>query len=121
MLHKLESGQYQDEQRGFTGHGPHRDDIRISLNGNNADSSASRGEMRTILLALKVIELKLLEEDRGAKPLLLMDDVFSELDGSRRKALTEAIKGYQTFITTTDADVVVQHFTETCNIIPTNR
>jgi DNA replication and repair protein RecF len=91
------------------------------LNGHDADNTASRGEMRTLLLALKVIELRLLEEDRGIKPLLLMDDVFSELDGSRRKALTEAIKGYQTFITTTDADVVVQHFTETCHIIPTNR
>jgi DNA replication and repair protein RecF len=67
---------------------------------------------------LKIIELKLLEEDRGIKPLLLMDDVFSELDGSRRKALTKTIKGYQTFITTTDADLVVHHFTETCHVIP---
>jgi recombinational DNA repair ATPase RecF len=49
---------------------------------------------------------------------LLLDDVFSELDGSRRRALTEVISGYQTFITTTDADVVVQHFMEACNIIP---
>jgi DNA replication and repair protein RecF len=121
LLHKLETGQDTDQRRGFTGHGPHRDDIRISLNGHDADTTASRGEMRTLLLALKVIELKLLEEDRGVKPLLLMDDVFSELDGSRRKALTEAIKGYQTFITTTDADVVIQHFTETCHIIPTTK
>lgn len=121
LLHKLESSQSLDERRGFTGHGPHRDDIRVGLNGHDADNTASRGEMRTLLLALKVIELRLLEEDRGIKPLLLMDDVFSELDGSRRKALTEAIKGYQTFITTTDADVVVQHFTETCHIIPTNK
>lgn len=121
LLHKLEAGQQLDERRGFTGHGPHRDDIRISLNDHDADNTASRGEMRTLMLALKVIELRLLEEDRGIKPLLLMDDVFSELDGSRRKALTEFIKGYQTFITTTDADVVVQNFTETCNIIPTNQ
>jgi DNA replication and repair protein RecF len=118
MLHKLESGQELDERRGFTGHGPHRDDIRISLDGHDAETSASRGEMRTLLLALKIIELKLLEEDRRIKPLLLMDDVFSELDGSRRKALTKTIKGYQTFITTTDADLVVHHFTETCHVIP---
>ncbi|MBA3758261.1 DNA replication/repair protein RecF [Candidatus Saccharibacteria bacterium] len=121
LLHKLESGQQLDERRGFTGHGPHRDDFRVNLNGHDADHSASRGEIRTLLLALKTIELQLLEEDRGAKPLLLMDDVFSELDGSRRKALTEAIKGYQTFLTTTDADVVIQHFTETCHIIPTSQ
>lgn len=121
LLHKLESGQEQDQRRGYTGHGPHRDDMIVNLNGHQADTTASRGEMRTLLLVLKTIELKLLEEDRGIKPLLLMDDVFSELDGSRRKALTEAIKGYQTFITTTDADVVIQHFTETCHIIPTTK
>jgi DNA replication and repair protein RecF len=119
LLHKLESNQSVDEQRGFTGHGPHRDDITVNINGHDADTSASRGEVRTLLLTLKIIELKLLEEDRNQKPILLLDDVFSELDGSRRKALTETIKGYQTFITTTDADVVVRHFTETCHIIPT--
>lgn len=121
LLQKLETGQSVDERRGFTGHGPHRDDLLIRLNGHNASSTASRGEMRTLLLALKIIELKLLQEDRGTAPLLLMDDVFSELDGSRRRALTDAIKGYQTFITTTDADVVIQHFTETCHIIPTTK
>jgi len=120
LLNKLETHLASDQRRGFTSNGPHRDDMKISLNGHDASTSASRGEMRTLLLALKVIELKLLEEDRNTKPLLLMDDVFSELDGSRRKALTEAIKGYQTFITTTDADVVIQHFTETCHIIPTS-
>lgn len=120
LLQKLESHHYSDQRRGFTGNGPHRDDMRIILNSHDAGSSASRGEMRTLLLALKVIELKLLEEDRGIKPLLLMDDVFSELDGSRRKALTESIAGYQTFITTTDADLVIHHFTETCHIIPTS-
>ena len=62
-------------------------------------------------------ELQLLEELRAARPLLLLDDVFSELDGARRQALTRAMKGYQTFITTTDADVVVQHFLGQCNII----
>lgn len=120
LLHKLEASQQIDERRGFTGHGPHRDDMVIKLGGHPAGVTASRGEMRTILLALKVIELKLLEEDSGTKPILLMDDVFSELDGSRRKALTESIKGYQTFITTTDADVVINHFTN-CHIIPTSK
>jgi DNA replication and repair protein RecF len=120
LLHKLEAHYESDQRRGFTANGPHRDDMRIILNSHDAGSSASRGEMRTLLLALKVIELKLLEEDRSVKPLLLMDDVFSELDGSRRKALTESISGYQTFITTTDADLVIHHFTETCHIIPTS-
>jgi DNA replication and repair protein RecF len=117
LLHKLEAGQALDLARGFTGHGPHRDDLVISLNGHPAEETASRGETRTLLLALKILELQQLERLRETKPLLLLDDVFSELDGARRKALTEALAGYQTFITTTDADVVIQHFMDNCNII----
>lgn len=118
LLKKLETNLESDQRRGFTTHGPHRDDLRVILNGHAAEVSASRGETRTLVLALKVIELQLLENHRAAKPLLLLDDVFSELDGARRKALTSTIRGYQTFITTTDADVVIQNFTETCHIIP---
>ena len=70
------------------------------------------------MLALKIIELKLIEELRGQPPLLLLDDVFSELDGKRRHALTDYLAPYQTFITTTDADAVVGHFTETSTVIP---
>jgi DNA replication and repair protein RecF len=118
LLHKLEQSQARDYQRGFTGYGPHRDDLVIYMDGKPAEQTASRGETRTLLLALKLIELKLIESVRGSKPLLLLDDVFSELDGSRRKALTEVISDYQTFITTTDADVVIQHFMDKCHIIP---
>jgi len=67
---------------------------------------------------LKVMELQLIEQARSVKPLLLLDDVFSELDGARRQALTAYLQDYQTFITTTDADVVVQHFMDRCTIIP---
>jgi DNA replication and repair protein RecF len=69
-------------------------------------------------LALKILELELLREARDQTPLLLLDDVFSELDGTRRRALTSYLESYQTFITTTDADVVVKHFTEIARIIP---
>ncbi len=118
MLHTLEARQAVDIERGFTTVGPHREDISITLDNRYATEVASRGETRTVLLGLKIIELQLLEESRGSKPILLLDDVFSELDGKRRKSLTEVISGYQTFITTTDADVVVQHFMNNCNIIP---
>ncbi|MDB5168794.1 MAG: replication and repair protein RecF [Candidatus Saccharibacteria bacterium] len=117
MLKKLQDSLELDQQRGFTATGPHREDLVITFDGHPASETASRGEARTTVLALKVIELELLAEARGITPLLLLDDVFSELDGVRRKALTEHLKNYQTFITTTDADVVVQHFTETCTII----
>ena len=118
FLHILERQQELDIARGFTGSGPHRDDVIISLNNQPAQQTASRGETRSIALTLKIIELRLVEQVLGQKPILLLDDVFSELDGSRRRALTGAIKGYQTFITTTDADIVVQHFMDECTIIP---
>jgi DNA replication and repair protein RecF len=118
LLKKLESTVQLDFERGFTIYGPHRDDLEVILDEHSAQTSASRGEIRTLLLTLKILELELLEENRGQKPLLLLDDVFSELDGLRRRALTNFLKDYQTFITTTDADVVIQHFTDVCNIIP---
>ncbi len=120
MLHKLEATTALDFERGFTAYGPHRDDMVLKLNGHAIAEAASRGETRTMLLALKIIELTLLEDVRSQKPILLLDDVFSELDGARRRALTEVLKGYQTFITTTDADVVVEHFLGSCNVIPLN-
>ncbi|HJQ09240.1 MAG TPA: DNA replication/repair protein RecF [Candidatus Saccharimonadales bacterium] len=117
LLHKLESSVELEKLRGFTAAGPHRDDLSVLIDGRPAQETASRGETRTLVLALKILELQLIEELREQPPLLLLDDVFSELDGRRRQALTSFVSSYQTFITTTDADVVVQHFT-TSNIIP---
>ena len=83
-----------------------------------ADITASRGEARTLVLALKIIELELLEQSRGQRPLLLLDDVFSELDGARRHALTSYLAPYQTFITTTDADLVQKAFAAAARVLP---
>jgi DNA replication and repair protein RecF len=118
LLHRLEQTLERDCLLGFTANGPHRDDIRLLLKGHESQDTASRGENRTMVLALKIIELQLIAQARDQAPLLLLDDVFSELDGKRRQALTNFLSEYQTFITTTDADVVVKHFIETCNIIP---
>ena len=118
MLKKLESNLDIDKLRGFTTTGPHREDFEVSFNGRPITEVASRGEVRTTVLALKILELKTIEESRQTKPLLLLDDVFSELDGKRRHILTSHLAPYQTFITTTDADLVLQHFTETTHIIP---
>jgi DNA replication and repair protein RecF len=118
ILHKLEQNLERDVSLGYTTAGPHRDDVRVLLNGYEAQDTASRGETRTIILTLKIIELRLLADTRGQTPLLLLDDVFSELDGARRQALTSFLQPYQTFITTTDADIVVQHFMDSCRVIP---
>ena len=117
LLGRLHESVEIDVVRGFTAHGPHREDFKISIDGHDVQEVASRGEIRTLVLTLKLIELKLLEEAREEKPILLLDDVFSELDTRRRQALTKYVSDYQTFITTTDADVVVHHFTSS-NIIP---
>lgn len=118
LLHKLETNVDLDYDRGFTVYGPHRDDVSFTLSDHDAKDVASRGETRTLLLVLKILELQQLESARDQPPLLLLDDVFSELDGARRQALTEFLRNYQTFITTTDADLVVEHFTESTHIIP---
>jgi DNA replication and repair protein RecF len=118
LLRKLEESETLDYQRGFTAYGPHRDDVVTYLENRRVQESASRGELRTLMLALKILELELVAEARAQTPVLLLDDVFSELDGKRRRALTDFLKPYQTFITTTDADVVVQHFMADCRIIP---
>jgi DNA replication and repair protein RecF len=118
LLKKLETSLEKDLLRGYTGAGPHRDDLVLYFDGVPASETASRGETRTALLALKIFELQLLEAHRGQKPLLLLDDVFSELDGKRRHALTDYLQQYQTFITTTDADLVLKNFSESTNLIP---
>jgi DNA replication and repair protein RecF len=117
LLKKLEHDAQLDRLRGFTGSGPHRDDVQILIDKQPIQNSASRGETRTLLLALKIKEAQILEEKRGAKPLLLLDDVFGELDGRRRHMLTDFLRAYQVFITTTDADLIVKNFTKTAKVI----
>lgn len=102
ILHQLEATRLQDAQRGFTSVGPHRDDIELFLNKRPAAAVASRGEMRTIMLVFKLLEVELQEHHSGKKPLILLDDVFSELDTNREQQLMEALKDYQTIITATD-------------------
>jgi DNA replication and repair protein RecF len=121
LLRLLNANLARDVERGFTGVGPQRDDFSIVLDDAPAAAAASRGEVRTLLLALKIIELRLVAAQNDLTPLLLLDDVFSELDSSRRQALAQLAKSYQTLITTTDADAIVEHFLEGYHIIATER
>lgn len=118
QLHELAE---RDSERGFTTVGPHRDDFAVKLDHSPAAAAASRGEIRTLLLAFKIIELRLLSAQQEATPLLLLDDVFSELDAARRQSLAGLAQTYQTIITTTDADAVVEHFLDGYNIIATEK
>jgi DNA replication and repair protein RecF len=92
-----------DLERGFTGHGPHRDELLLLRDGRELRVYGSQGEQRLALLALLLAERAALEDERGAPPLLLLDDVMSELDAERRERLVERIAGAgQAVITTTD-------------------
>jgi DNA replication and repair protein RecF len=91
---------------GFTTIGPHREDFSICFGDTPIEAMASRGEVRTSVLVLKLAELSYIERASGKRPLLLLDDVFSELDHSRRRLLLQRLGGYQTIITTTEADAV---------------
>lgn len=106
LLTRLEKNLADDILRGYTAIGPHRDDLEILLNELPARNYASQGQQRSLVLALKMAELRLKEEICEERPVLLLDDVMSELDGSRRAALFELIRHHQVFISCTDLSQV---------------
>lgn len=94
-------------ERGITLAGPHREDIGLFVNDMDVQSYGSQGQQRTAALSLKLAEIELIREEVGEYPLLLLDDVLSELDGHRQTHLLEAIRGkVQTFVTTTNTDAL---------------
>ncbi len=101
FLMRLHDAQAEDMRRAFTSVGPHRDELRLSLDGHEARTYGSQGQQRTIVLALKLAELDVVLAERGEAPVLLLDDVMSELDPRRRQQLVERIKDVQTLITCT--------------------
>jgi len=92
-----------DLERGFTGHGPHRDDLAFRREGRELKAYGSRGQQRLGLLALLLAEREELAAERGAAPLLLLDDVMSELDAARRGRLVDVLRaGGQSVVTATE-------------------
>ena len=91
-----------DMRYGVCSVGPHRDDLILTLNNKNMKAFASQGQIRTGALSMKLTQLKILSELGGDQPVLLLDDVMSELDKTRRMKLIDEISPYQTFITCTD-------------------
>lgn len=102
-LEKLEHSFERDSYLGHTSFGIHRDDYIFEFNHKIADGSASRGETRSIVLALKFIEANLLYQKTRKKPIILLDDVFSELDETRRKSLIKNFKHNQVIITSVES------------------
>lgn len=103
FLKKLESIREAEFSRGMTLVGPHRDDLLLRINGISARNFASQGQQRTVALSWKLAELELAFTTRGEYPVLLLDDVMSELDINRREQLLFLMRDKaQTFITATD-------------------
>ncbi len=101
----LEARRAEEERGRGTACGPHRDDVVLEINGRAAGAFASEGQQRTLCLALKLAQARVLEEGRGEPPLLLMDDIFGELDKHRRQALLGCLPaGTQKVMTTTFLD-----------------
>ena len=107
----IEMHHAREVAQGFTVVGPHRDDLQMLLDGRDAGLYASRGQCRTTVLAMKLAEASYLKERRGQEPILLLDDVLSELDASRRSHVLEQVSPYQQcFITTTDQEQITETY-----------
>lgn len=102
ILCSLETNLDRDMELGYTTIGPHRDDVQFKLNQRDSKIFASQGQQRSIVLALKLAELEVFEAELGEKPVLVLDDVFSELDSSRQKSLYEKFSEYQVLMTGTN-------------------
>jgi DNA replication and repair protein RecF len=103
FLHRLALGREEDLRRQQTCVGPHRDDVLFTLDGRDARTYGSQGQQRSVVLAWKMAEVELAEEILGERPLLLLDDVMSELDERRRAAVVSFVQsGIQTVVTTTN-------------------
>jgi DNA replication and repair protein RecF len=104
----LEASRVADARRGSAAVGPHRDDLALSLDGQSARGFASQGQHRMLVLALKAAESEVIGEARGVGPLLLLDDVSSELDRDRTSALFNYLQGMkgQVFLTTTRPELI---------------
>jgi DNA replication and repair protein RecF len=96
----------QEIRYGNTITGPHRDDWQMKLDSIEARAAASRGQTRAVLLALKMTQTEILKHYRKTNPIILLDDVFAELDRHHSQALLNLIDNNQTIITATDAEYI---------------
>ena len=107
LKRRLANNYQKDLRLGFTTVGPHRDDLVVRISGMDAKAYASQGQMRTAALSLKLAEVKIFKEIAGEYPVLVLDDVMSELDLRRRKKLLQRVHGIQVILTCTHTERVL--------------
>lgn len=118
LVRELAACYERDIRLGFTSVGPHRDDIKIVLDGADARGFASQGQARTAALSMKLAEVEIFKKLSGEAPVLILDDVMSELDLPRRKKLLSRVKNVQCILTCTHAERVL--YGAECNRIKIN-
>lgn len=118
MSRALRAARPLDVRRGATTVGPHRDDLAFLIDGRDARAYGSQGQQRTVALAWKMAEVRLCEALLGERPLLLLDDVMSELDAERRACVTRFVAGgIQTVITTTNLGYFTDELLDTVRVV----
>ena len=116
ILNALRSVRAREVAQGVTVIGPHRDDINVALDGQPAGAFASRGQARSIALALKLAEAAVVTDSAGRMPILALDDVLSELDATRRRLVLEGVGGYdQVLLTTADFSLIGDKYLANAN------
>lgn len=113
---KLEKSLEKDILYTSTSYGPHKDDIIFLINNINVRDFGSQGQQRTASLSTKLAEINLIKEEKGVLPILLLDDVLSELDKSRQKYLISNIKNIQVIITCTGVEDIIKNLDSDCRI-----
>lgn len=117
FLAKLKAIRGEEISRGVTTIGPHRDDLRFVINKRDVSDYGSRGQIRTTLLALKLAEVEWMKERTGEYPVILLDEVMAELDGSRRADLLKYVTHeHQVLFTTTDLTLFASEFSEDAEV-----
>lgn len=107
LAREFEANYEKDVKLGFTTAGPHRDDLKICIDGNEARTFGSQGQTRTAALAIKLAEVEIFKKTSGESPVLILDDVMSELDLARRRKLLAEVEGVQTILTCTHTEKVL--------------
>ena len=116
LAEKLRKNIDRDIYFGSTQSGPHKDDILFSIDGREVKVYGSQGQQRTTALAARLAEFDLISEETGEEPVLLLDDVFSELDENRQKFLLQSIEGLQAFVTCTGIEDSVKKYISKDNL-----
>ena len=108
LSERLIKTQQSDIYQGYTGCGPHRDDLVVMIDGKNARSFGSQGQQRSAVLAMKLAEAAVLKAESGEQPVILLDDVLSELDGKRQDYLLNELSDKQVFITCCESEIMTK-------------